>query len=199
MAVILALGGVALLGTVAVSYLVYRSANVFRSDPTPLPRPRINAPYIQSPHPIVNLMVETAQIRQEDLVYDLGCGDGRLVIQAAKKYGCRGVGFDNDPQRVSEARTQAVEQGVEDLVRIEIADVFTVDLSEADVVLMYLLPWMIKELIPQFEDLKPGSRIVSHDFPIEGMQADKKVEIAVENERSQHIAYLYITPLRKQE
>jgi SAM-dependent methyltransferase len=199
MAIIVALGVVTILGAVAVNHFVARSADEFQPDQTPLSRPRIHAPYIQSPDPVVNLMVDTAQIGPEDLVYDLGCGDGRLVIQAAKKYGCRGVGFDKNPQRVSEARNQVVEHGVEELVRIELADVFTVDLSEADVVLMYLLPWMLEELIPQFADLKPGSRIVSHDFPIEGIQADKEVEIFVDDERDRHIAYLYITPLRKKE
>ncbi|MFV1964976.1 MAG: cyclopropane-fatty-acyl-phospholipid synthase family protein [Pirellulaceae bacterium] len=197
LAVIAMVGAFGALVAAGLSCLLTQSARQMRLDPTPLPRPRIHAPYIPSPDNVVDVMLETAQIRKEDLVFDLGCGDGRLVIGAAKKFGCHGVGFDKDPQRIKEAQAKVVENGVEELVRIEEADVFTVDLSNADVVLMYLLPWMIQELIPQFADLKPGSRIVSHDFFIEGIQADDEIEIFVGTQQERHVAYLYVTPLKR--
>jgi SAM-dependent methyltransferase len=124
----------------------------------------LNAPYIKTHDEITDKMVEVAQLTADDVVYDLGCGDGRLLIAAAVKHGCSGRGFDIEQERVDEATLNANKQGVGHLVTFHKQDVFTVDLKEADVVLMYLLPWMIKKLIPQFQEMAPGSRIVSHDF-----------------------------------
>lgn len=123
-----------------------------------------NAPFITTRDPTVEKMVEIAELTPDDVVYDLGCGDGRIVITAALKSGCRGVGFDIDPQRVAQARENVKKNGVEHLVEIREQDVFTVDMREADVAMFYLLPWMIKKMIPQFQQMKPGSRLVSHDF-----------------------------------
>lgn len=123
-----------------------------------------NAPFITSPDPIVEKMVEAAELTPDDVVYDLGCGDGRIVITAALRSGCRGIGFDIDPQRVAEARENVRKNGVEHLVEIREQDVFTVDMHEADVAMFYILPWMIKKLLPQFQQMKPGSRLISHDF-----------------------------------
>jgi SAM-dependent methyltransferase len=123
-----------------------------------------NAPFITTPDPMVEKMVEVAELTPDDLVYDLGCGDGRIVITAALRSGCRGVGFDIDPVRVAEARENVKQHGVEHLVEIREQDVFTVDMQEADVAMFYLLPWMIKKMIPQFQEMQPGSRLVSHDF-----------------------------------
>jgi SAM-dependent methyltransferase len=130
------------------------------------------------------------------MVYDLGCGDGRLVIEAAKRARCRGVGFDKDPQRVAEARANIQQKQVEDLVRIEECDIFSVDLSKANVVVMYLLPWMVKALVPQFDAMTPGSRIVSHDFRIEGIEPDKIVEVEAGKFDTRQLI-LYVTPLRR--
>jgi SAM-dependent methyltransferase len=99
------------------------------------------------------------------VVYDLGCGDGRMVIAAAKKYGVRGVGVDLDPARIREARANAKAAGVEKLVTFKIGDMFETDVTEATVVLLYLLPELNRRLKPKFfAELRPGARVVSHDF-----------------------------------
>jgi ribosomal protein L11 methylase PrmA len=170
------------------------------SDPTsydssPIPRPTKNAPYIVTPDEVTDKMIEMADISKEDLVYDLGCGDGRLVITAAVKHGCRGVGFGLDPLRVEEATKNAELRHVDQLVKIKQQNVFTVDLREADAVLMYLLPQMLRDLVPQFDQCRPGTRIVSHDFKIEGVQEDKTEDVKLGTER--HFVHLYVTPLKK--
>src|SRR6187399_1520097 len=120
--------------------------------------------YVPTPEPVVDRMLELAAVDEDDIVYDLGCGDGRIVITAAQRYGVKAWGFDIDPVRVAEARANAKAAGVEDLVTIEQKDIFTLDLSPASVVTLYLLPELNVRLIPQLAQLEPGSRIVSHDF-----------------------------------
>jgi len=170
-----------------------------KADPN---RIGLNAPYIKTHDVITDKMVELAQLTAEDVVYDLGCGDGRLVIAAALKHGCHGVGFDIDPDRVAEARANVRLQGVEHLVEIREQDVFTVDLQEADVVLMYLLPWMIKKLIPQFQEMAPGARIVSHDFTFASAVGDPKYMppestdyVPVEEDGEEHQVHKWTLPL----
>lgn len=131
----------------------------------------LNAPNIKTVDVVTEKMIELAELTPDDVVYDLGCGDGRLVIAAALAIGCRGVGFDINPDRVAEARQNVKLNGLEDLVEIRQQDIFTVDLSEADVIVMYLLPWMTRKLIPQFQEMHPGSRIISHDFAM-GLDVD---------------------------
>ena len=110
-------------------------------------------------------MLDVAKVRIGDVVYDLGCGDGRMVIAAAKKYGTRGVGVDLDPARIDEARANAKREGVESLVTFKVADMFETDISEATVVLLYLLPELNRRLKPKlFAQLRPGARVVSHDW-----------------------------------
>jgi predicted RNA methylase len=109
-----------------------------------------------------------AEVKKGDVVYDLGCGDGRIVVTAAKKYGVKAVGFDIDPKRIKEARANVKENHVGRLVDIRQADIFKLDLREATVVTLYLLPELNVKLMPQLEKLKPGSRIVSHDFDMRG-------------------------------
>ena len=96
--------------------------------------------YVPTPQPVVDKMLELAKVKKSDVVYDLGCGDGRIVVTAAKKYGVKAVGFDIDPKRVKEAQENVKKNGVEDLVTIEQKDIFTLDLSPANVVTLYLLP-----------------------------------------------------------
>jgi SAM-dependent methyltransferase len=153
--------------------------------------------YVPTPQPVVDKMLELAKIKKNDLVYDLGCGDGRIVITAAKKFGVKAVGFDVDPLRVAEAREKVRENGVEELVTIEQRDIFTLDLSPASVVTLYLLPALNVRLIPQLEKLKPGSRIVSHDFDMEGVKPQKHLTLDVEGESRGHEVYLWTTPLNK--
>jgi SAM-dependent methyltransferase len=175
---------------------LYDFAELSEYDASPLPRPKINAPFITTPNAIVEKMIEVGEISSEDLVYDLGCGDGRIVITAAVQRGCHGVGFDIDPKRVAEATENAEKHGVKDLVSIEEQDVFKVDLSKADVIVMYLLPWMLRDLKPSFDKCPDGTRLVSHDFEIEGVMPDKTVEF-VDEEGSPHYVRLYVTPLKK--
>jgi len=155
--------------------------------------------YVPTPPEVVNKMLELAQVKKDDIVYDLGCGDGRIVVTAAKKFGCRCTGFDVDPKRIKESLENVEKNNVGDLVRIEQKDIFTLDLSKANVITLYLLPSLNVKLIPQLEKLKPGSRIVSHDFDMRGVKPDKVVEIKSDNEYSDHTIYLWTTPLKKED
>ena len=154
--------------------------------------------YVPTPQDIVDKMLELAQVKKTDLVYDLGCGDGRIVVTAAKKYGTKAVGFDIDPQRVKESRENVAKNNVEHLVKIEQKDIFTLDLSQVDVVTLYLLPSLNVKLIPQLEKLKPGSRIVSHDFDMEGVIPDKVITMTPEGGYREHTIYLWTTPLKRE-
>ncbi len=152
--------------------------------------------YVPTPHEVVAKMLELAKVTKDDLVYDLGCGDGRIVVAAAKKFGCKAVGFDIDPKRVAEAKENVRKNKVGDLVTIEQKDIFELDLSKASVITLYLLPSLNVKLIPQLEKLKPGSRIVSHDFDMRGVEPDQKVEVTPKDGRT-HTIYLWTTPLKK--
>jgi SAM-dependent methyltransferase len=124
--------------------------------------------FVPTPQNVVDKMLELAEVKKGDIVYDLGCGDGRIVVTAAKKYGVKAIGFDIDPKRIKEARANVKANHVEHLVTIRQADVFKLDLREATVVTLYLLPKLNVRLMPQLEKLKPGSRIVSHEFDMRG-------------------------------
>lgn len=123
------------------------------------------APYVPTPQDVVEKMLELAQVGKQDVVYDLGCGDGRTIVTAAKAYGARGVGVDIDPERIAEAKENAKRAGVEGLVEFRLQDAMTVDVSPATVVTLYLLSTSNIKLRPILtKQLKPGSRIVSHQF-----------------------------------
>jgi tRNA G37 N-methylase Trm5 len=123
------------------------------------------APFVPTPQDVVDRMLALAEVTSKDTVYDLGCGDGRIVITAAKKYGAHGVGFDIDPQRIKESSENARTSGVENLVTFNQQDVMTVDVSPATVVTLYLLTASNLKLRPLLtKELKPGARIVSHMF-----------------------------------
>lgn len=125
---------------------------------------KLDVPYVPTPQEVVNKMLDMAKVKEGDMVYDLGCGDGRIVINAAKR-GARGVGIDLNPQRISEAKANAKEAGVEDRVQFMVGDLFKADFSKADVVTLYLLPSVNRALRPQlWKQLKVGTRVVSHDF-----------------------------------
>lgn len=128
--------------------------------------------YVPTPQVVVDKMLEVAKVTRTDVVYDLGCGDGRIVVSAAKKLGARGLGFDLDPERVKEAKENVRGANVGNLVAIKQENVFNVDLTPASVVTLYLLPEINVKLIPQLEKMRPGSRIVSHDFDMEGAIPD---------------------------
>lgn len=129
------------------------------------PERKLDVWYVPTPHEIVTRMLDVARVRTGDVVYDLGCGDGRMVIAAAKKFGTRGVGVDLDPRRIQEAKANAKAAGVEDLVTFKVGDMFETDIREATVVMLYLLPELNRRLMPKLQsELRPGARVVSHDF-----------------------------------
>lgn len=128
--------------------------------------------YVPTPQKVVDKMLEVAKVTSKDVVYDLGCGDGRIVVSAAKKLGAHGLGFDLDPERIKEANANVAGLNVGSLVQIKQENVFSVDLRPASVVTLYLLPEINVKLIPQLEKMRPGSRIVSHDFNMEGVVPD---------------------------
>jgi precorrin-6B methylase 2/LEA14-like dessication related protein len=154
--------------------------------------------YVPTPQDVVERMLELAEVTKDTLVYDLGCGDGRIPVTAAKKYGCKAVGYDIDPQRIKESLANVERNKVEHLVTIEQEDIFTLDLSKADVVTLYLLPSLNVKLIPQLEKLRPGSRIVSHDFDMRGVKPDKVIKLSSEYDHAEHEIYLWTTPLKKE-
>jgi SAM-dependent methyltransferase len=157
--------------------------------------------YVPTPQPVVDKMLELAEIKKTDVVYDLGCGDGRIVVTAAKKFGCKAVGFDIDPKRIAESKENVAKNKVEKLVEIKQEDIFTLDLSKANVITLYLLPSLNVRLIPQLEKLKPGCRIVSHDFDMEGVKPDKELTVKAEDDifgEREHKIYLWTTPLKKE-
>lgn len=123
------------------------------------------APYVPTPYDVVNRMLELAGVTRDDVVYDLGCGDGRIVITAAERFGARGVGIDYDPERIAEANANAARRGVQDLVTFIQQDAMEADVSEATVVTLYLLSSSNRRLRPILtRQLRPGARIVSHAF-----------------------------------
>ena len=153
--------------------------------------------YVFTPRDVVAKMLELAEVRKGDVLYDLGCGDGRIVIAAAKKLHCQAVGFEIDDQRVAEARKNVKKAKVENLAKIEQKDIFTIDLNPASVVTLYLLPELNVKLIPQLAKLNPGSRIVSHDFDMKGVLPDKVLHMTSKEDNVEHMLYLFTTPLKK--
>jgi cyclopropane fatty-acyl-phospholipid synthase-like methyltransferase len=131
-------------------------------------------PFVPTPIEVVDKMLEIAEVQKDDVVYDLGSGDGRVVIRAAKKYGARGVGIEMDQSLIDKARTAAEAEGVSHLVEFRAEDALKTNLSPATVVTLYMLPWFNEAMKLNFKKyLKPGSRIVAHDFGIEGWKPDK--------------------------
>jgi len=135
-------------------------------------------PFVPTPIEVVDKMLELAEVKKGDVVYDLGSGDGRIVIRAAKKYGVRAVGIEMDRLLLAKARKDAKAAGVSHLVEFRAEDAMKVDLSKATVITLYMLPWFNEAMKPSFKKyLKPGARIVAHDFGIEGWEPDKTVKL----------------------
>jgi len=136
--------------------------------------------FVPTPQSVVDAMLELAKVGKNDVVYDLGCGDGRIVITAAKQFGARGVGIDIDPRLIEESNANAAEAGVSDRVRFMNTDIFadSTDFSEATVVTLYLLPSLNVKLLPKLlSQLKPGTRIVSHNFDMGEWVAEETREV----------------------
>ena len=155
--------------------------------------------FVPTPQPVVDRMLALVAPKKGEIVYDLGCGDGRIVVTAAKKYGVKAFGFDIDPERVAEARENVRKNGVEDLVTIEQKDIFELDLSPANIVTLYLLPRLNVKLIPQLKKLKPGSRIVSHDFDMQGVNPLKHLTITPPGGSREHEIYFWKAPIKVDE
>jgi hypothetical protein len=151
------------------------------------------APFVPTPMAVVERMLELGEIDKNDVLYDLGCGDGRIVITAAKRFGTRGVGIDIDPQRIAESLRSAKEEGVEGLVEFRLQDVMKADIREATVVTMYLLPESNALLRPLLEEqLRPGTLVVSHNYSIPGWEAKEVSYVTLQDGTGQdHTIFVY--------
>jgi uncharacterized protein (TIGR03000 family) len=140
--------------------------------------------FVETPDKIVDAMLKLAKVGKDDVVYDLGCGDGRIVVTAVKKFNAkRGVGVDLDPDRIKESKERAKQAGVEDKVEFRVDDVFKVNVSEATVVTLYMSDELNKLLMPRLrEQLKPGARIVSHRFTMGDWKPDKTEQVDIEHD-----------------
>lgn len=152
----------------------------------------LDVPYVPTPQKVVEGMLELAKVNEGDVVYDLGCGDGRIVITAAKDYGATGIGVDLNPERIEEANANAIDAKVDDKVTFYEGDLFDFDFSKADVLTLYLLPDVNLKLMPKIQsEMKPGSRVVSHAFDMGDWEPDKKISVDGKT------IYLWIIPEMK--
>ena len=164
------------------------------------PRRKPDVPYVPTTEAAVKAMLKLGDVKSTDLLYDLGCGDGRIVIAAAKEFGTRGVGIDIDPARIREAKENARKAGVESLVRFEENDLFETDIHAATVVTIFLLPEINLKLRPKLlRDLQPGTRIVSNTFDMGDWKAEKQVTVDSPDDDFflSHTLYLWTVPPRK--
>ena len=151
------------------------------------------APFVPTPPEVVDKMLEMAQASKDSVIYDIGCGDGRIVVAAAKKYGARGVGIDIDPVRIKESKANAKASGVEKLIKFREEDATKTDISPATIVTLYLLPESNELLRPKFErELKPGTLIITHNYIVPGWE-DKEIDTAtvMDAEGRSHSVFLY--------
>jgi SAM-dependent methyltransferase len=169
---------------------------------TAKPLERTGGPYVPTPWPVVDQMIRTGQITAKDLVMDLGCGDGRLVIAAAQRHGARGLGVDIDPELVKLANATAQKEGVAQLARFEVRDIFATDVREATVLTLYLLPAMMLNLRPKLlAELRPGARIVAHDYHFGEWRPDSQLTIDVPEKKAitgvpSATIYFWVVPAR---
>jgi len=167
-------------------------AFLFSADLWGQERP-LDVPYVPSRPEVVAEMLRMAKVTKDDLLYDLGCGDGRIVITAAKLYGTKGVGIDIDPERIKESVANAAEAGVSHLVRFIEMDLFEADFHEATVVSLYLLTSVNLRLRPRLlAQLKPGTRVVSHNYGMDTWKPDQSSVVMVND--MAHDVYLWIVP-----
>lgn len=169
---------------------ILSSAGAFAQAPARTQVPDVI--YVPTPYEVVDEMLRLANVKKGDVLYDLGSGDGRIPVTAAKKFGIRAVGVDIDPQRIEEAKQNAKKNGVAKLVEFRNEDLFRTRFSEATVVTLYLLPDLNVKLRPRLlAELKPGTRVVSHQFDMGTWKPDRRVEL---NGRT---IYLWTIPPRK--
>jgi SAM-dependent methyltransferase len=166
----------------------------------PQPKRAPDVPYVPTTEPAVEAMLKLAGVTSRDLVYDLGCGDGRIVVTAARKYGARGVGIDINPVRISEARENAKKNNVQDMVRFEEKDLFEADIKDATVVTLFLLSSVNLKLRPKLlADLKPGTRVVSNTFDMGDWKPEKEFTLDDANDEDSYLShrfYLWTVPAK---
>ncbi len=170
---------------------------------TSQPQHKLDVPYVPTTEEAVKAMLKLADVKKSDVVYDLGCGDGRIVIAAAKEYGAHGVGIDINPERIQEAEGNAKKAVVEKLVRFEESDLFDADIHEATVVTLFLLNSVNLKLRPKLlKDLKPGTRIVSNTFDMGDWKPDKEFSLGDDSDGDDfglsHKFFLWIVPQRNE-
>lgn len=162
----------------------------------------VAGPYVPTPWEIVDEMLKLGNVGKGDTLYDLGSGDGRLVITAAKRHGARGVGVDLQRDLVDMAREHAAKEGVGELVKFVVGDLFETDVAGASVVTLYLLPRFVTRLVPKLRaELAPGARVVSHDYPLEPWPPDRTLSFDVAEKvaitgTTRTVLYLYVVPAR---
>jgi outer membrane protein assembly factor BamB len=185
---------------VANGHLYMRDQDVlYRYDlRAPATKPKAQEPdviFVPTPQDVVEKMLDLAHVDKKDVVADLGCGDGRIVVTAAKKFGCQAFGYDLDPECIRLAKAAVAEAGVEKQVRIEERDIFEVDLSGMTVVTLYLSEKLNARLIPQLNKMKAGSRVVTHVFPIAGVKPDRVMKVTAAEDDVERPLYLYSVPI----
>ena len=172
---------ISLIGLLAVMALIFLSR-------APAQQKKPEVPYVSTPDEVVAEMLRIANVGKDDVLYDLGCGDGRIVITAAKMYGCRGVGIDINPERIRDSRENAIKAGVSDRVQFIQMDLFEAEIRDASVVTLYLLSGVNLRLRPKlFRELSPGSRVVSHEFSMGKWEPDATSSVKAENYRDPYL------------
>jgi hypothetical protein len=169
------------------------------APPAPDPGKGPDAAFVATPQDVVDRMVEASKITKDDVVYDLGSGDGRIVITASKNHGCKSMGFEINPGLVWESRLKAKQQKLDGLVTIEEKDLFTVDLEPASVIMLYLGAPNNARLLPKLRKLKPGSRIVSHAHLLgdSGPKPDREIKLVSSEDQVEHTIYVWTAPLKE--
>lgn len=197
---ILIKGAVSALAAVALVFTTFTPVVAADNTTTQTPKKTPDVIYVPTPMPVVEKMLEVAQIKKGDILYDLGCGDGRIVVTAAKKYGIKAIGVDIDPQRIKEATENVKTNGVEKLVTIKEADIFAddFDFSDATVVTLYLLPDLNVKLMPKLAKLKPGTRIVSHQFDMRGAKPVEVIHLKEDDSGWSRTIYKWVVPWEKE-
>jgi SAM-dependent methyltransferase len=179
--------------SIAWTSVVRGQADTATATDAPAKEVKKDVPYVPTPEPVVDKMIELAKVTPEDIAYDFGCGDGRLVIAAVKAGAKRGLGVDIDPERIKEANENAKAAGVTDKVEFKEADLFTMDFKDATVLTMYLLPSVNMKLRPKIlDEMKPGSRIVSHAFDMEDWEPEQEVTV----EPGGQTVYMWTVPAK---
>ncbi len=170
-------------------------AQTQEATPTPQPQEgKPDVPYLPTPNEVVEAMLELAKVNSNDVLYDLGSGDGRIPITAAQKFGTRATGVEIDPYLVEKSRANAQQAGVADRVKFLQQDLFKTDLSDATVVTLYLLPHINLKLRPTLLRLKPGTRIVSHAFNMGDWKPDREIQVQAPGSTRPYTLYYWVVP-----